>query len=295
MRTRYKNIHLTKKKKEKMKKLLITLLSITTILVPLQVAQAADEQVIAIIDTAINSQKVPSVIYEACFTQNRSCPNKSNAMEGLGSANSQLWPTSMLNGTYHGHQMVSAALKTNPNMKIVFVRIADISELGNSLNTPQALSQAIDWVSKNASRFSIDAVSISQSSISTGNLQSCTTNTVVINAVKSLNDQNIPSFIATGNDKKKDLVGFPSCIDGAIGVGAASNGTIAPLTNMGPGLDVLSVASMDIVRYNGTTATITGTSVSTIVAASLYIKNKTTNALDFITKFNKILTYPFIG
>lgn len=293
MRTRCKNIHLTKRKK--MKKLLITLLSITTIFAPLQVAQAADEPVIAIIDTAIDSKKVTSVIYEACFTQNRSCPNKTNFMEGLGSANSHLWPTSMLNGTYHGHQMVSAALKTNPNMKILFVRIADISAQGNSLNTPQALSQAIDWVSKNASRFSVDAVSISQSGISTGNLQSCTTNTVVIDAVKSLNDQNIPSFIATGNDGKKDLVGFPSCINGAIGVGAATpNGTIAPLTNSGPGLDILSVASMDVVRYNGTTATITGTSVSTVVAASLYIKNKTTNALDFIAKFSKILTYPFI-
>ena len=65
-----------------MKKLLITLLSITTIFAPLQVAQAADEPVIAIIDTAIDSKKVTSVIYEACFTQNRSCPNKTNFMEG---------------------------------------------------------------------------------------------------------------------------------------------------------------------------------------------------------------------
>lgn len=279
-----------------MKKLLITLLSITTIFVPIQIAQAADEQVIAIIDTAIDSKKTTSVVYEACFTQNSSCPNKSNTMEGPGSANSPLWPTSMLNGVYHGHQMVSAALKTNPNMKIVFVRIANITTQGNSLNTPQALSQAIDWVSKNASRFSVDAVSISQSGISANNLQSCTTDTVVINAIKSLNDQNIPSFIATGNDGKKDLVGFPSCVSGAIGVGAAApNGTIAPLTNSGPGLDILSVASMDVVRYNNTTATITGTSVSTIAAASLYVKNKTTNALDFISKFNKILTYPFVG
>lgn len=294
MRARCKNIHLTKRKK--MKKLLITLLSITTIIVPIQVAQAADEQVIAIIDTAIDSGKVPSVIYEACFTQNRSCPNKTNFMEGSGSANSHVWPTSMLNATYHGHHMVSAALQTNPNMKVVFVRIANITDAGNSTNTPQALSQAIDWVSKNASRFSVDAVSISQSSISANNLKSCTTDSVVINGITSLNNQNIPSFIATGNDGKKDLVGFPSCVNGAVGVGAAiPSGIIAPLTNRGPGLDVLSVASMDIVRYNGTTATITGTSLSTVVAASLYVQNKTTNVLDFISKFSKILTYPFIG
>lgn len=293
MRTRCKNIHLTKRKK--MKKLLITLLSITTIFAPFQVAQAADEPVIAIIDTAIDSKKVTSVIYEACFTQNRSCPNKTNFMEGSGSANSNLWPTSMLNATYHGHHMVSAALQTNPNMKVVFVRIANITDAGNSTNTPQALSQAIDWVSKNASRFSVDAVSISQSSISANNLKSCTTDSVVINGITSLNNQNIPSFIATGNDGKKDLVGFPSCVNGAIGVGAATpSGIIAPLTNSGPGLDVLSVASMDIVRYNGTTATITGTSLSTVVAASLYVKNKTTNVLDFISQFSKILTYPFI-
>ena len=278
-----------------MKKLLITLLSITTIFAPLQVAQAADEPVIAIIDTAIDSKKVTSVVYEACFTQNKSCPNMSNAMEGTGSANSPFWPTSMLNATYHGHHMVDAALKTNPNIKIVFVRIANITAAGNSTNTPQALSQAIDWVSKNASRFSVDAVSISQAGISTNNLESCKADTIVVNAIKLLNSQNIPSFIATGNDGRKDIVGFPSCVDGAIGVGAAApNGTIAPMTNSGPGLDILSIGSMDVTRYNNTTATVAGTSVSTVVAASLYIKNKTTNILDFISTFSKILTYPFI-
>lgn len=278
-----------------MKKLLVILLSTITVIAPIQVARAADEQVLAIIDTAIDSKKFNSVIYEACFTQNKSCPNQSNFMEGSGSANSSIWPSSMLNSTYHGTHMVSAASKTNSNMKIVFVRIANITSLGNSTNTPEALSQAIDWISKNASRFSVDAVSISQSGISVNNLQACTTNTLVINGIKTLNSQNIASFIATGNDGRKDLVGFPSCVDGAIGVGAAtSNGTIAPLTNSGPGLDVLSIGSMDVVRYNNTTATITGTSVSTVIAASLYVKNKTTNATDFISTFTKILTYPFI-
>jgi len=71
-----------------MKKLLTALLSVSVILMPLQMAQANDQKVLAIIDTAIDSTKVPSVIYEACFTSNQSCPNETNSMEGKGSANS---------------------------------------------------------------------------------------------------------------------------------------------------------------------------------------------------------------
>lgn len=278
-----------------MKKVLIVLLSAVTIFAPMQVAKATDERVVAIIDTAIDSSKFPSIIYEVCFTQNKSCLNKTNFMEGKGSANSLIWPASMLNSVYHGHSMVAASVNTNPNIKIVFVRIADITAQGNSGNQPQSLSLAIDWVSKNAAKFSIDAVSISQSGTSSNNLLSCSRDTVVINAVASLNAQNVPTFAATGNDRLTDKVGFPACVNGAIGVGAvdANGTTFHAVTNRGPGLDIVANGSMDVVRYNGTVVTATGTSVANVVAATKYV-SQTNMFSQFIAGLTKFLTYPFI-
>jgi len=280
-----------------MKKTLLALLSIGIAFAAIQPAQAQDQKVIAIIDTAIDSKKVPSVIYEACFTENKSCPNKTNFMEGVGSANSPVWPTSMMNETYHGHNVTQVALLSDPTVKIVFIRIANITASGNSLNTPGSLNLAIDWLSKNASKYSVDAVSISQSSISKNNLNACTANTSVISAVSSLNSQNIPVFAATGNDRSTSVVGYPACINGVIGVGAVVStlNLIAPSTNTGPGLDVLAVGTLDVVRYNGTVATVSGTSVAAPRAASLYVKNNKSGLQNFISSLNKFLAFPLIN
>ena len=275
-----------------MKKTLIAILSAVIIFAPMQIAKAEDQRVVAIIDTAIDSTKFNSIVYEVCFTQNKSCPNKTNFMEGKGSANSLVWPSSMLNTIYHGHSMVAASVKTSPNIKIVFVRIADITSLGNSLNSGQSLSQAMDWVSKNASKYSIDALSVSQSRV---NWTTCPTDIVISNAIKTLETQNIPTFIATGNDRLTNKVGFPACIDGAIGVGAvdANGTTFHAVTNRGPGLDIVANGSIDVVRYNGTIATASGTSVANVVAATKYV-GQTNMFSQFIAGFTKFLTYYFI-
>lgn len=292
MRTCNKNIHLIER--QQMKKILVAVLSAVTIFAPMQTAKAADERVVAIIDSAIDSSKLPSITYEACFTENKSCPNKTNFMEGKGSANSPIWPTSMLSGVYHGHSMVQTSIKTNSNIKIVFVRIADIFPDGSSINSGNSMANAVKWVNENAVKYSIDAVSISQSRVNFAD-GACPTDLIISNAVKSLNDKNIPTFAATGNDKLTTRVGFPSCLDGVIGVGALSaNGdAFAAVTNRGPGLDAVAIGDMSIVRYNGTVATVSGTSVANIVAATKYVGQ--TNVLSqYISGLTRFLTYPFI-
>lgn len=277
-----------------MKKLLTALLSLSVILVPLQVAQANDQRVVAIIDTAIDSNKVTSVIHEVCFTTapKAACPNNANFMEGKGAANSPVWPSSMLHPVYHGHHMAQVALTASPNIKIVFIRISDIFSNGSSINVGQNLSNAMDWVSKNASKYSIDAVSVSQSRV---NWTTCPTDLLVSNAIKSLETQNIPTFVATGNNRLTNKVGFPACVDGAIGVGAVtSNGSMfSAVTNRGPGLDAVAVGDMNITRYNGTRASISGTSVANAAASAKYV-GQTNLFSQFISGFTKFLTYPLI-
>ncbi len=275
-----------------MKKVLIAVLSAVTIFAPMQVAKATDERVVAIIDTAIDSSKFPSIIYEACFTDNKSCLNKTNFMEGKGSANSPVWAvsTNFSHPIYHGLKMVTASNITNSNTKIVFIRIANVTSTGGTLNSGASLALAMDWVSKNASKYSIDALSVSQSRV---NWTTCPTDLVVSNAIKSLQTQNVPTFIATGNDSLKNKVGFPACVDGAVGVGAMTfdGKMLQAVTNSGPGLDVVAVG--DIKKALNNTYDISGTSVATAVAATKYV-GQISLFDQFISGLTKFLAYPFI-
>ena len=281
-----------------MKKVLLALLSIALAFTALAPAQAEDQKVLAIIDSAINSKNFPSIIHEVCFTtvkssiptQNMSCPNGELFMEGPGSASAP-WPVSINNATFHGDTMVKAALTVNPNLKIVFIRFNDVTSLGNSRGDAKALALAFDWVSKNASKYSIDALSVSQSTVSVGNLARCTQDTVTVNSVASLTANNIPVFAATGNDRRKDVVGFPSCVNGVIGVGALGNATqLEGLTNTGPGLDMVAPGKVRVTKYNGSPTDTAGSSVATAVSAASYVNNNTFKTFgEYLASLPKIL------
>jgi hypothetical protein len=261
-----------------MKKILVAILTMLTIFAPMQIAKAADERVVAIIDTAIDSNKNPSVIYEVCFSPTKSigyCPNNAPFMEGRGSANTAFWPLSanLSNNIYHGQKMVSASVKTDANIKIVFLRVYSINQTTGSLATEYTnIINALDWVSANASKYSIDAVSISQSMSSTTAISNCS-NAQITKAVESLKNQNIPVFAATGNDGFRDKVGFPACVNNAIGIGALNvDGTmLQPVTNTGTGFDAVTIGDMNITNSSGTKIQITGTSVANVVAATKYV------------------------
>ena len=295
-----------------MKKVLLALLSIAIAFTALAPAQAQDERVLAIIDTAIDSTKFNSIIHEVCFTtvkssnpaENMSCPNGQYFMEGKGAASAP-WPLQkdnktklpipgmfdLNNGTFHGDMMVKSALTVNPSLKIVFVRFNDVTIGGASRGDTKALSQAVDWVSKNASKYSIDALSISQGSVAETNLALCNTDTLTINAISSLNTNNVPVFIATGNNKRRDVVGFPACVNGAIGVGALANATqLEGATNTGPGLDMVSPGKVSITKYNGSPTNTAGSSVATVVAAASYVNRNTFKTFgEYLASLPKIL------
>jgi hypothetical protein len=298
MPSSFKNQTITTTRRNKMKKTLLALLSIAIAFTAVAPAQAQDERVLAIIDSAINSNNFPQIIHEVCFTtvkskivsQNMSCPNGELFMEGKGAASAP-WPKSINNATYHGDSMVKAALTVDPNLKIVFIRFNDVTSLGNSRGDARALALAFDWVSKNASKYSIDALSVSQSSVSANNLKLCTNDTVTVNAVASLNANNIPVFAATGNDRRKDVVGFPSCVNGVIGVGALGNATqLEGLTNTGPGLDMVAPGKVRITKYNGSPTDTAGSSVATAVSAASYVNRNTFSTFgEYLSSLSKIV------
>ncbi len=279
-----------------MKKTLLALLSAVLVITAIQPVQAQDQKVLAIIDTAIDSKLFPQIIQEVCFnTHTPTCPNGSNFMEGPGAANLSVWPKSLnTTAAYHGDWMVKAALKADPTVKIVFIRYVEITRSGTYRNDGLSLVQAIDWVSKNTEKYSIDALSISQSNT---NLPSwCTENTVTVNAVALLNNKNVPVFAATGNNARADVVGFPSCVSGVIGVGALNNtkSGFEKATNgqskSNPGIDIATFGAFEIQK--GTTSAtfpLAGSSGATVVSAATYLKNNTYNTFqEYMSALPKI-------
>lgn len=306
---------IVKMKRNNMKKVILSVLAATLMLTVTSPAQAEDQKVLAIIDSAINSNNFPAIIHEVCFTaksilnnnHEASCPNKQYFMEGKGSA-SATWPKSINDPTYHGDSMVKAALATDPNIKIVFIRFNNVNSTtgSNALGgTPEALIAAIDWVSKNAEKYSIDALSISQSGVSTDLktkqkvLHPACTDISTANAVSQLNVKNIPTFAATGNDGLENLVGFPACIPGVIGVGAMGSPTqFEKATNRGPGLDMVAFGKVTITKYNGSITDISGSSGATVVSSASYVSKNTGKAFtEYINSLVKVVlsgvSYPY--
>jgi Subtilase family len=298
MPSSFKNQTITNKEKT-MKKALLALLSIAIAFTAVAPAQAQDERVLAIIDSAIDSTKFNSIIHEVCFTTVKSmaCPNGQLFMEGPLSASAP-WPRhknganfDLNNATFHGDTMVKAALTVNPNTKIVFIRFNDVTALGNSRGDVKALALAIEWVSQNAEKYSIDALSISQSSVSSGNLALCKTHTQTINSVSLLNSKNVPVFVATGNDRRTDVIGFPSCVNGTIPVGALANEKqLEKATNTGPGLAMVSLGKVRVTKYNGSPTDTAGSSVATVVSAASYVNRNTSKTFgEYLSSLPKIL------
>jgi hypothetical protein len=202
-------------------------------------------------------------------------------MEGIGAANLSVWPKPNVSGAWHGDWMVKGALKADPTVKIVFIRYVEVTGSNTYRNDALSLVNAIDWVSKNAEKYSIDALSISQSNT---NLPSwCTGNNVTVNAVALLNSKNVPVFAATGNNARADVVGFPSCVSGVIGVGALtpSRTSFEKSTNgqskTNPGIDIATFGAVEIHMGNNLNAkfNLAGSSGASVASATKYLKNNT--------------------
>ena len=314
-----------------MKKVIVGLLAVILATLSVQPVQAEDQKVLAIIDTAIDSSRVPAVIYEACFTSSKDmgCINGLTTMEGknsngIGAGASPIWPVTKPGQTessiYHGYNVVQSALKINPNLKIVFIRVADITKSGNQGAFQfDPVVKALEWVSNNAVKYSIDAVATSQASnvsdisyftgtyktLRLNEYNSYCSNSSIISSVMSLKNNNIPVFAATGNAKigeggNPTKVGFPACVAQVYGVGAysADYSSLEKATNGKDSsqLRLVSINTIKIDKYFVKNSDFGATSAATPIAAALYVGSSFTNSDIFINSFGKVLgKYPYIS
>ena len=262
------------------KKLISALLAIVT-LIPAS-AQAASLQnktvaypTIAILDTALDTS-LPifkdRILFEACVTQWSSCPNGLAEMEGT---NSSVLPTNVMskNGFDHGTQMASIAVATNPNVKIVFVRVIGASTEGfRQSSGEQTVYNALDWVIRNKEKFNIQAVSMSlgHTGARSSGADYCPKTPITEGKIKSLIDLNVPVFFPAGNGRDYQRIDWPACIPSSIAIGATMPAqTIAIYSNYDPLLtDFFAQGTLKATTVGGKVINVAGTSASTVIAAT---------------------------
>lgn len=200
-----------------------------TLLQPVQ-AQA-NTQSIVIIDNAIDStlpEFSGKLIYEVCTIVSGTCPKgigkDAGIQEGPGTATLSKSIISTP-GSDHGTKMALVALKVNPNVKIIFIRIGRV--VGNSVSrdlNSVAIGEALKWVINNRTKFNIIAVSASLGH-DTYRESSCpisvSVNKLAVDSIVSLSNSGIPVFAAVGNTSN-NKVAFPACVSQAVSVGAVN-------------------------------------------------------------------------
>lgn len=236
---------------------------------------------VAILDTAIDTS-LPSfqgkIIQEVCILEWTTCPNGQSFMEGPGAAS---MPSKLisLNGFDHGTQMTSVFLKTNPDVNVVFIKIIGNTSTGLRQNAGEAsVYNALRWVKTNASKYNIQAVTMSQGMHNLGapGTDYCPKTPTTQQAVKDLISIGVPTFFPSGNGRDYARIDWPGCIDDSISVGyvdqqneisIASNNDTAKLDFFAPGF--FSVAGPNNVVKN-----ISGSSAAIQFAGAQWIKLK---------------------
>jgi hypothetical protein len=271
-----------------MNKKLISAVSVVSLISTLFIAvEAKAEQqapTVAILDTALDTS-LPifkdKIAYEVCVLEWASCPNGQKFMEGAGSA---VLSSDIIskNGFDHGTQMASVAVATNPNIKIVFVRIIGNNTSGLRQPTGEAgVALALKWVLDNKSRFNIQSVAMSQANhaILRTSMDYCPTTAMVRGMVSSLVSSGTPVFFAAGNMRDLSRLSWPACIDDSISIGMADQyEQIDNYSNFDKDkLDFYAVGNMQVAVPGGSVKNAAGSSISTQVAAATWAGIKYSN------------------
>ena len=262
--------------------IMATLALVITLPASANSVEPAKPHTLAVLDTALDTS-LPifsgKIVHEVCILDWNSCPNGKSFMEGPGSATLPLNIISK-NGFDHGTQMTSAAVQTNPNINIVFVRIIGNTPDGSrQISNESTFVNAMNWVLNNKSRFNITAVAMSQGHHNLGSGQNyCPSTPATESIVNSLVNEQVAVFFPAGNYRDKARVSWPSCIKSSMSISATAIGDgPAIYTNYDKNTtDFFARGSMQVNSPGGKKFNSAGTSISTQVAASVWVglKNK---------------------
>ena len=271
-----------------MNKKLITALVALSLIVPTTANAALKNQTarpsVAILDTAIDTS-LPlfngKIIQEVCLIEWTTCPNGQSFMEGPGAAS---MPVSLMskNGFDHGTQMVSTFITNNPNVDVVFIKVIGNSATGARQTAGEAaVYNALRWVKQNASKYNIQAVTMSQGHHNLGpaGTDYCPKTPITEQSIKDLAAMDIPVFFPVGNGGDYKRIDWPACLDVSVSVGAVDRSPfIAGNTNYDDSkVDMFATGYVTVPSVGNVVKNIAGSSAATQVVAAKWLEIKSKN------------------
>jgi hypothetical protein len=176
----------------------------------------------------------------------------------------------------HGTQMASIAMNANPGQKLVLIRIIAYNARGDRLPVSDStVVNVFKWITSKRVELNIGAVAMAQGYHPTASGKNyCPKNVELEKMILDLKIKNVPVFLPTGNASDKARIDWPACIPAAMAIGAIdSKGQIAEYSNYDRNLvDFYTPGNSSALLPGGTTTSAVGTSVSTLIAASYWLK-----------------------
>ena len=276
-----------------------------TLLQPVS-AQAANESIV-IIDTAIDSTRPEfsgKIVQEVCLVESGLCPNGKMIQEGIGSAT---LPASdaYKNGFEHGTLMSLIALQVNPNVNLIFIRVAGMNPKTKTMYSfsDVSVTRALDWVIINKDKYNIVSVSASVGHSSynkTGNYCPIkATHSKLISNIEILMTKGIATMFAAGNGRDRSRINFPACIPQAVAVGgsnpysAGETPSLSIFFNTAPEVDFYALGTFMTPVKNSM-----GTSASTVALSAYWAKNykgSYSATYDYLKSVSKSTSNQFIS
>lgn len=182
-------------------------------------AQADTPGTVVILDSGFDASAFGSnVVEELCITNGGGCNNNTGFQIGSGSSgsNTKIKPQ-YLQDWNHGNDMAQSVLKINPNAKLILIRTSKVYSGSIIPGNEKDFVKALEWVSANAYKYEIVAVSMSRGSHSyvSTNKQIATLNgtiklynTMVENLRKGTNKKMLAIYEAKLADLKTQLLAF---------------------------------------------------------------------------------------
>jgi len=237
----------------------------------------APQKTLVIIDTGFDTS-LPvikdAVIYEVCILSWSLCPNGRTFQEGPGSATLPVSGISTGNMS-HGTQMASIAMNTNPGQKIVLIRLVAFNARGERLVVYEStVIQVFKWIASKREELNIGAVAMAQGHHPTLAVKNyCPKVKELDKILLDLKVKNVPVFFPAGNSGNKSRIDWPACIPPSMAIGAINTkGEIADYSNYDRYLvDFYVIGTAPALMPGGAETTATGTSVSTLIAASYWL------------------------
>jgi len=288
--------------KKSIRAVVTIIFSVSTLIQVAPIAQASQSPVVAILDTALDTS-LPifkdRIAYEVCILEWNSCPNGTNFMDGPGAAT---LPISMLNngrGFDHGTGVSSVVVNTDPNVKIVFIRIIGNTAYGQRQSASEVtVNNALSWVLANKDKYNIKSIAMSQGHHNLGPVgtEYCPSTPDTKNILVSLANAGVATFFPAGNAGDHARLDWPACIQESISVGWSDQyDKISSNSNFDKNnLDFYALGNMKVSVPGGYTKSVGGSSISVQVAATAWavLKSKYPNysqqqLIDLFSKTSK--------